>query len=144
MPSERSNDLDVLALKFFHSLDSFPSNDLLKIFLVINPSFCGACDEGIMNFIETLDFGTIPIKAIMSSSDSKISNKLEQIPNCVIYYSDFNTMAKHGLYGAYNKIFVCKEGKIIFYSNFTPPNFKVIESQIQFLKQGNENLTPSD
>ena len=120
----------VLAEKYFRSLEQDASSSSKKIFLVLNPSFCGACTEEIMDFVNSLNFGLNPVSAILSSEDSLVISKLRSIPTCKVYFSDYNNLEKHGLYGAYDMIFFLKRGKVTFSSKLSPENFEKIKSQV--------------
>lgn len=100
------------------------------VIFFIFPSFCGACNQTIMTFIDDFQIKgfqniyIIPKEDALKKNDYKLDYK-----NTISTY-DFNTLQKHGFRGSSNQIILVSKSKVIYESLIKNETIEDINAEI--------------
>ena len=119
-PNEKNNkatSIEQTSVKTKFILDNIlQGNNGDFVLFFIFPSFCGACNQTIMTFIDDFQIEgfqniyIIPKEDVLKTNEYKLNYK-----NTLSAY-DFNTLQKHGFRGSSNQIILVSKSKVIYES----------------------------
>lgn len=101
-----------------------------SIFIAVNPSFCGSCNENFIEYLKKFE-SRFQVTFLMSSKDEKIEHIVGDLKNATILHPAYETMEKHGLTGPYNSIYFTDQYGVYKKLIIVPENYREID---QFAK----------